>query len=362
MKKSHIDFFRKLSYPFGWVYAMGVGIRNALFNGELIKSHTFKTAVISVGNITVGGTGKTPFVEYLIRLLKDAYKVSEVSRGYKRKTNGYQEASIDSSAATIGDEPYQIYRKFPDIKVIACADRCQAIRTIEKKYPETDVVILDDAYQHRYVNPGISILLIDYNRPVTEDKILPYGNLRESASGRYRADIVVVTKCPPSMNAFDAREVKNSLDLHAYQDLYFSTIKYAVPRRMVDGAALDKLAGKDVLLVTSVANPAPLVEYLERQECKVTHMGYDDHYKYTQKDIVSIERKFDAIESENKVVLVTAKDESKLVSLDTPDVFAQYLYVIDIEVGFLFDGEKEFSKKIVDYVEKNKRNSVLFAE
>jgi len=362
MKNSFLNFLRKLSYPLGWLYGLGVAIRNALFSGGILKSRTFKTAVISVGNITVGGTGKTPFVEYLIRILKDNYKIIELSRGYKRKTKGLQEAVAGCTAATIGDEPYQIYRKYPDVRVVACADRCHAIGELEKRYSETDVFILDDAFQHRYVNPGISILLIDYNRPITEDSILPYGNLRESASSRYRADIVVVTKCPQSMNAFDAREVKNTLDLHAYQDLFFSTLKYSTPRRMADGAPLDTLSGKEVLLVTSIANPDPLKEYLGKNAHSLDQLVFEDHHYYTLKDIATIQSVFDKIPNDKKVIVVTAKDEAKLVDMDISDALAQAIYVIDVEVEFLFNSGVEFSKKITGYVEKNKRNSVLFTK
>lgn len=362
MKPALVSFFRKLSYPVGWLYGLCVCIRNYLFNSEILKSRTFKTAVISVGNITVGGTGKTPFVEFLIRILKDNYKVIELSRGYKRKTKGLQEAVIGCTAATIGDEPYQIFRKFPDVRVVACANRCQAIGELETRYSDTDVFILDDAFQHRYVNPGVSILLIDYNRPITSDSILPYGDLRESAASRYRADIVVVTKCPASMNAFDAREIKNILDLHAYQNLYFSTLKYSTPRRMADGAPLESLAGMEVLLITSIANPSPLKEFLGKNAGSLDQIIYEDHHNYTKKDIAYIQGRFDSIPNENKIIVITTKDEAKLVDMDISDALAQSIYVLEVGVDFLFGGSAEFSKKIVDYVENNKRNSVLFAK
>lgn len=362
MKPALVSFLRKLSYPVGWLYGLCVCIRNYLFNSEILKSRTFKTAVISVGNITVGGTGKTPFVEFLIRILKDNYKVIELSRGYKRKTKGLQEAVVGCTATTIGDEPYQIFRKFPDVRVVACANRCQAIGELETRYSDTDVFILDDAFQHRYVNPGVSILLIDYNRPITSDSILPYGDLRESAASRYRADIVVVTKCPASMNAFDAREIKNILDLHAYQNLYFSTLKYSTPRRMVDGAPLESLAGMEVLLITSIANPSPLKEFLGKNAGSLDQIIYEDHHNYTKKDIAYIQGRFDSIPNENKVIIITAKDEAKIVDMNISDALSQSIYVIDVEIDLLFGGSAEFSKKIVDYVEKNKRNSVLFAK
>jgi len=357
-----MEFLRKLAYPLGWIYAIVVAIRNMLFDDGVIKSQSFKTAIITVGNITTGGTGKTPFVEYLISILKDNYKIVELSRGYKRKTRGFKEASIGTNARQIGDEPFQIYRKYPDIRVVVDADRCHAIREMERSYPETDVFILDDAYQHRYVTPGKSILLIDYNRPLSKDSILPYGNLRENAKGRYRADIVVVTKCPSNMNAFNAREVKNELDLHAYQDLFFSTLRYSIPRQIISGLVVDSLKDKDVLLVTAIANPEPLTEHLISCCNSVKRVLFEDHHNYTIADIKSILASFDSISSEKKIIITTAKDESKFIGMNLPDEFSQYLNVIDVEIGFLFDQKAEFDKKIVGYVEKNKRNSVLFTK
>lgn len=353
---------RILLYPFGWIYSLVVAFRNHLFDRQMIKSCSFRTATIVVGNITVGGTGKTPMVEYLIRLLKDTYNLVELSRGYGRKTRGYVEATQGVNASTIGDEAYQIHRKYPEVRVVADADRCHAIQTIENNYPETDAILLDDAYQHRYLSAGKTILLIDYTRPIMEDKILPYGNLRESVSTRLRADIVVVTKCPPQMTAFNAREVKNSLELHAYQDLFFATIKYTVPQRLTDRNPLDTLEGKSVLLVTAIAHPGPLVEYLDGVCSNVNKMLFEDHHRYVMDDINRITRTFDDMESDSKCIIVTPKDEAKLVALDIPDYIMNRIYILDVEIDFLFDGKADFDKKITDYVEKNKRNSVLFTK
>lgn len=356
------EIVKKLLYPVGWIYSMVVAYRNHLFDRHVIKSRQFRTATIVVGNITVGGTGKTPMVEYLIRLLRGKYSLVELSRGYGRKTKGYIEATQGVNAAQIGDEAYQIYRKFPDVRVIADADRCHAIQTIESKYPETDAILLDDAYQHRYVSAGRTILLIDYTRPIMEDKILPYGNLRESVSTRFRADIVVVTKCPPEMTAFNAREVKNSLELHAFQDLFFTTMSYSAPRLITSGAQLDTLEGKSVLLITAIAHPGPLMEYLDGVCSNVQKMLFEDHHRYVMDDVNRLTRTFDDMESEDKCIITTPKDEAKLVSLDIPDYIMNRIYVLDVNVEFLFDAKTEFDKKITEYVEKNKRNSVLFTK
>ncbi len=362
MNTSKINICRKILYPVGWLYGIGTEIRNSLYEAEVLKSHSYKTAIITVGNITVGGTGKTPFVEYLIRILKGNYKIVELSRGYKRKTKGYLEAGADANAMLIGDESYQIFRKFSDIKVVVDADRCNAIETIEDKYPDTDVFILDDAFQYRRVNSGRSILLIDYNKPITEDSILPYGDLRESAKGRYRADIVVMTKCPANMNAFATREVKKSLNLQAHQNLYFTTFKYAAPRRMSDGKLIELDKVQDVLMVTAIANQVSLEEYVKSKVSNLHQIIYEDHHNYTNGDAQNILSRLNAVSGENKIILTTAKDESKLIGLDLPEELLEKLYVIDVEIEFLFSSKDDFDKKIIGYVEKNKRNSILFTK
>lgn len=362
MKPKNQNIIRKLLYPIGWLYGIAVAMRNHLFDRNILKSKSYKTAIITVGNITVGGTGKTPMTEYLIKLLKDRYKVVTLSRGYGRRTKGYVEADRSSNAKIVGDEPYQIYRKFKDVRVVVDEDRCHAIERVERDYPETDLIVLDDAYQHRYVNPGRSILLIDYNRPLNEDKLLPYGDLRESANARYRADIVVVTKCPDNMTAFNAREMKNMLDLHVYQELFFTRFRYTAPRSITGRRPLNSLEGMTTLLVSAIANPNPLIEYLLGCCDKLVKILFEDHHSYDMNDVNQITRSFDNLEAKRKCIVITSKDESKLISLDIPDYILNRIYVIDVEVDFLFEGKEIFDKKIIEYVEKNKRNSILFTE
>ncbi|MCQ2369535.1 MAG: tetraacyldisaccharide 4'-kinase [Paludibacteraceae bacterium] len=362
MTHSTEKILRIITYPIGWIYAIVSYIRNELFDMGVLKSKSYKTAIISVGNITVGGTGKTPFVEYIIGLLKNKYKITALSRGYGRKKKGFIEASSDSSADTIGDEPYQILRKYPDVRVAVDANRCRALDILEAKYPDTDAFILDDAYQHRYVSAGKSILLIDYNRPINKDSIIPYGDLRENAIGRYRADIVVITKCPNTVTPLEARDLKKELKLKAYQNLYFSTIKYGALRRMSDGATLDLTKEYDVLLITAIANSNPLYEYLGTACHSLSELRYEDHHTYKTSDLTKISKAFDDIASERKIIVTTAKDESKLLQLAMPEEIASALYVIDITVDFLFDKKNDFDKEISGYVEKNKRNSVLFTK
>ena len=207
--------------PLSWLYGLGVGIRNQLFELGILRQNSFDVPVISVGNITVGGSGKTPHVEYLIRLLQDKAQVAVLSRGYKRKSNGYQLANDNSTMQTIGDEPYQMKQKFPSIHVAVDANRCRGIRHIINEEPtnNTDVILLDDAFQHRYVKPGINILLVDYHRLIIYDKLMPAGRLREPLSGKDRADVVIITKCPKDLKPMEFRVLSKAMNLYPYQSL-----------------------------------------------------------------------------------------------------------------------------------------------
>lgn len=224
------DFIRinKWLLPLSWLYGLAVRVRNALFDLGVLKSESFDVPVISVGNITVGGTGKTPHVEYLIDLLRHKCRVAVLSRGYKRKTRGYVVADSTATARTIGDEPYQMKHKFPDVTVAVDRDRRHGIRrlTEDKSADGIDVVLLDDAFQHRYVKPGINILLVDYHRLIIYDKLLPAGRLREQLSGKNRADIVIITKCPADLKPMEFRVITKAMDLYPYQHLYFTRLDY----------------------------------------------------------------------------------------------------------------------------------------
>ena len=214
--------------PLSWIYGLGVRIRNKMFDWGILKIHAFDIPVISVGNITVGGSGKTPHVEYLINILKDKVKVAVLSRGYKRKSRGFLLAGKDTQMKDIGDEPYQMKIKFPDVYVAVDKNRCHGINLIRAndETSDTDVILLDDAYQHRYVKPGINILLVDYHRLIMYDKLLPAGRLREPRSGKMRADIVIVTKCPRELKPMEFRVITKTMNLYPYQKLFFSTLKY----------------------------------------------------------------------------------------------------------------------------------------
>ena len=261
-----IKLNRKL-LPLSWFYGLGVGFRNTLFEMGVLKSRSFSTPVISVGNITVGGTGKTPHVEYLIRLLKDKLNVAVLSRGYKRKSHGFVLADKDTPMRNIGDEPYQIKQKFPEVTVAVDAKRTRGIEklTSDKTEKGVDVILLDDAFQHRYVKPGINILLVDYHRLVIYDKLLPAGRLREPIRSKDRADIVIITKCPKDLKPMEFRVITKAMELYPYQQLYFSTLEYDTLKpvfteqtestEQIQTGKLDSLSDKNVLLLTGIASP-----------------------------------------------------------------------------------------------------------
>ena len=271
-----ISINRKLS-PLSWLYGLGVGFRNILFDMGILKSRSFTVPVISVGNITVGGTGKTPHVEYLIQLLKDRAKVAVLSRGYKRKSHGFVLADEQSTVNDIGDEPFQMKTKFPDITVAVDKKRTRGIDhlTSGEYVKDIDVIFLDDAYQHRYVKPGINILLVDYHRLVIYDTLLPAGRLREPVKSKDRADIVIVTKCPKDLKPMEFRVITKAMNLYPYQQLFFSTHEFGSLRQMFgeDQKPLNTIADKNVMLLTGIASPEQMQTELQAYTKKVTPLA-----------------------------------------------------------------------------------------
>lgn len=339
MEGDHI----KINYwlmPFAWLYGLVVSIRNLMFDYGVLKSQTFDLPVICVGNITVGGTGKTPHTEYLIRLLSKRYQVAVLSRGYKRQSTGYVLATQATPMMEIGDEPFQMKHKFPKIHMAVDADRCHGIRQLMKEevHPPTDVVILDDAYQHRHVQAGLNILLMDYHRLIYFDKLLPAGRLREPISGRMRADIIIITKCPRYITPMDRRGIIQSLDLENWQKVFFTTYKYP-----------DKLEGlgDNPLLVTGIASPEQMEYDLRKLIPKFEMMSFPDHHNFTEQDIEHIRKK-----AAGRTILTTEKDATRLHNL-------KGLKVIPVEVEFLDNKSKEFNQIITSYVkQKHSHNDI----
>ncbi len=352
--------------PLSWLYGLGVKARNQLFELGVLKSRSFKTPVISVGNITVGGAGKTPHVEYLIRLLKDQHKVAVLSRGYKRKSKGFVRADKDTPMRMIGDEPFQMKQKFPDITVAVDRDRCHGIDELTDSNDKeaADVILLDDAFQHRYVKPGINILLVDYHRLIIYDKLMPAGRLREPKDGKSRADIVIITKCPADLKPIDYRVITKAMNLFPYQELFFSTIDYCPLKQLFGGEELplEQLNDKHVLLLTGIASPKQMQEDLTAMGAKINALSYADHHQFHKKDIRRINEVFASM-AEPKMIVTTEKDAVRLEDVeDLSDEVRKSIYKLPIKVSFMLDQEEEFNHKITGYVRKNSRNSILVKE
>ena len=350
--------------PLSWLYGMGVALRNALFDMDVLESRSYKIPVICVGNLTVGGTGKTPHTEYLLRLLSPRYKVAVLSRGYKRKTSGYILATEESTVEEIGDEPWQMKQKFPDIYVAVDKNRREGIERLcdDPETCDVEVILLDDAFQHRYVKPGLSILLIDYHRMVTDDRLLPVGRLREPMESMNRANIVVVTKCPHDIKPMDYRVIQKALGLKPYQDLFFSTFRYGKLWGLFHDKErkLSSLAPEEsVRLLTGIASPEQLHLDLRRHTQRITSLSYPDHHNFTPYDIRHINHVFASLPSP-RIIITTEKDATRLLYMQgLSREVKESLYILPIRVDFLRDEQDMFNEKISGYVLKNSRNRFL---
>lgn len=357
--------------PLSWLYGLGVRFRNALFEMGILKQHSYSLPVISVGNITVGGSGKTPHVEYLVRLLNNLTKVAVLSRGYKRKSKGYVLANENTTMEEIGDEPYQMKEKFRNIYVAVDKRRTEGIDrlTHDDATKDVDVILLDDAFQHRYVKPGINILLVDYHRLIIYDKLIPAGRLREPLEGKRRADIVIITKCPPDLKPMEIRVLTKAMDLYPYQDLYFTTLQYEPLKHYSDisdnpnakvSLTLNDIHGYNALLLTGIASPKQILNDLKPYGLKVTPMTFGDHHNFSSRDIDAINSKFAALQSP-KIIITTEKDASRLQAVNgLSEQTKENLYALPIRIKFMLDQEEQFNQKIISYVRKNSRNSILF--
>ena len=349
--------------PLSWLYGLAVKTRNQLFELGILKSRSFKTPVISVGNITVGGAGKTPHVEYLIRLLKDQHQVAVLSRGYKRKSKGFVRADADTTMREIGDEPFQMKQKFPDITIAVDRNRCHGIDLLTSgdEKETADVILLDDAFQHRYVKPGVNILLVDYHRLIIYDKLLPAGRLREPKDGKSRADIVIITKCPADLKPIDYRVITKAMNLFPYQALFFSTIDYSPLEALFSNVEmpLEQVKGTNVLLLTGIASPKQMQEDLTAMGANITSLTYSDHHQFKRKDIRHINEVFASLPGP-KMVITTEKDAVRLQDMeDISKEVRENIYKLPIKVSFMLDQEEEFNHKITGSVRKNSRNSIL---
>ena len=328
-----------LFIPISWLFGLVIWLRNLLYDDRIFRSTQVSVPTICVGNLALGGTGKTPMTEYLLRLLSPNYKVAVLSRGYGRKTRGFRLAGPTDTAYTIGDEPMQIHYHFPDIPVAVCADRVDGIKHLQRLFPDLQCVILDDAYQHRSLRCGYYVLLTPYDRLYVHDHIFPWGRLRDLPSQSIRANVVVVTKCPQKMQPIDRRIVSNSLRLASYQQLFYSSINY------------DKmsLSGR-LLLVTGIANPAPILEYVTVQNVETELLSFSDHHSFSSRDIKLILKKSEAFD----IVLTTEKDYMRLLQTPIVEQLGDKLQVLSMQADLGVDQEA-FNRAILLYVSENNR-------
>ncbi len=356
--------------PLSWLYGLGVGIRNKLFDWGILPSEEFSIPVISIGNLSVGGTGKTPHTEYIIRLLSSKYKIAILSRGYKRKTKGFIIADEKASAKRIGDEPYQMFRKFPGIIVAVDADRRRGIKKLlkleEKKRPE--IIILDDAYQHRYLIPSLSILLSDHDRPFYTDALLPAGKLREPGVNNNRANLIICTKCPSDIKPIDFRIISNNMELYPYQELFFTGYKYKGPRPLFPEASriqkesIEQLQKKSYsfLLIAGLANPQPLISYVSGFTKDLTKLLYSDHHFFSRRDIAEITSKFKSIKNNHKIIITSEKDGVRLLNNKyIPADIKKYIFYLPITISFHQKQESLFIQKIENHVKDFARNRIM---
>lgn len=338
-----------LLFPLTCWYAVGVRWRNMLYALGIKKQEVPHITTVGVGNLSTGGTGKTPHVEYLLRLLADRHPTAMLSRGYKRKSKGFVFDDGSHDASQLGDEPAMIAHKFPQVKVAVCEKRVAGIRQLMNGEQPPEVIILDDVFQHRAIKPSINILLTEYSHPFFRDHILPYGNLREFKSARYQAGIVIVTKCPANLNPVEKHNIIHDLKLRNYQKVFFSYFKYG-QLTTLDGkpANTDLRRIDNILAVTGIAHPEPMIAEL-RRSTKVQHLPFGDHHDFTESDIARIREAYDKLPGTNKIIITTEKDAVRLRSADA----GLPIHVLPIEVAFHKENDKDFDTLIESSVKEN---------
>ena len=347
--------FRILLLPFALIYWLVIAVRNWLYDKKIFRSVSFGLPLICVGNLSVGGTGKSPMVEYLVEQLKDRFKVATLSRGYKRKTRGYALANEHSTALEIGDEPMQFHLKFPDVPVVVGEQRNEAIPQLLHDRPGTRVIILDDAFQHRAITAGLNILLTDYSNLFVHDFFLPTGDLRDLKRSYKRADVLVITKCSPDLTIEERQKVIEEIRPLPKQQVFFTAIEYGEPYHIRARRTSGLNNRKEVLLVSGIANPGPLKKLLEEQSKIYYMMQYPDHHIFTIDDLKEIKKKFESINGNDKIILTTEKDAVRLVKF-SHDITDLPLYVIPIRHRFLFDDGERFNELILHFINNFKKS------
>jgi tetraacyldisaccharide 4'-kinase len=339
-----MNLLRKLLFPFAILYGLITSIRNFLYDQGILKSYSFDIPIIAVGNLSVGGTGKTPQIEYLIRLLSHQYKVATLSRGYKRQSEGFILADDTINAAILGDEPFQFFQKFPTIQVAVDANRKNGIEQLLSQSNTPEVILLDDAFQHRKVKAGFYILLTSYGDLYSDDFMLPTGNLRENRSGAKRAAVVVVTKCPSDLSPDEQNNIRAKLKIASNQELFFTSIAYddfvySANKKL----SVAELKGINSILLAGIAKPKPFFDYLKSDVTEQDCLIFPDHHHFTDKDLLDIKNK-----AQNRIIITTEKDYVRLQ--DT--VLSEQLYYLPIRSRFV-TGKANFDRTLLQYVSKS---------
>ena len=346
-----------LLFPFSIIYGIILYIRNKSYDWNLFSSVNFNFPVIVVGNLNVGGVGKTPHVEYLIRLLEKKHKLATLSRGYKRKTTGFKLASEKTTILDIGDEPLQYYKKFKNVLVAVDEKRVNGIQKLKELDGNLGCIILDDAFQHRAINAGLNILITDYNNLYIDDSVLPSGRLREWKSGMKRAQIIIVSKCDANLNEKVKSEIIKRICPYPYQKIYFSAIKYG-DLTPFSKKATELISFKNnfdsVLAITGISNPTPFLNKIKTLSNNLEHLNFPDHHQFDIKDINDIKTAFKNLKGNNKIIITTEKD---FMRLSLPEILINLeempLFYVPIEIYFLGDNKKRFDTQIEEYVTKN---------
>ncbi len=347
---------RILLFPFSLVYLAAVFIRNRLYDLNILKSVSFNLPLICIGNVAVGGTGKSPMVEYLLMQLKSQFRVATLSRGYKRKTEGYTLANAHSTALEIGDEPMQFHLKFPDVAIAVGEERVEAIPQILHDRPATEAIILDDAFQHRAIKAGLNSVLTECGNLFTRDWYLPTGDLRDERSSMRRADIIVVTKCPPTLTQEEREAITSEINPQPRQQVFFTTIRYGSPYHIISKESYRLSQEAEVLLVSGIANPRPLKNMLQEKVKTYYEMAYNDHYIFTIDDLKDIFKRFNSIPAPGKIILTTEKDAVRLVKFEQ-ELRGMPFYVLPIELAFLFNGAEQFNQLIGTFIREWNRKT-----
>ncbi|RZJ91181.1 MAG: tetraacyldisaccharide 4'-kinase [Chryseobacterium sp.] len=349
-------YLRLILLPFSLLYGLVIIIRNKLYDMGKFRTFHFDLPVISVGNLAVGGSGKTPATEYLVRLLGD-YKVAILSRGYGRETTGFVLADHTATAATIGDEPLQYFDKFKDVTVAVCEDRVKGIKLLEDTH---DVIILDDAFQHRSVTPGLSLVLFEFSKLIKRQWMLPAGDLREPFWGYKRADFIFVTKCP-TLNIRDKKELTDKFENEHSRPIYFSSIKYGSLKPLYGTGSFTASSNSRVLLLTGIANPLPMLQHLQTCFANIDLFRFPDHHAFSTGDIERLLKSYNSAPEQEKIIITTEKDSKRLLGGAIKELLVNLpVFYLPIEMDLNQDDKSQFDQKILTYVSNTTRNRTIY--